>query len=191
MVHSPSTQRCSKCKQVLPLDSFGKNKSRKNGFDNYCLPCRRVQVRIYQQTEKGKAALKRGWVSAAAKAKYKRWKNSEKGKAYLKWYRHTEKCIAKNKRFWKSQNGKMLSAKHASLRYNRKMKHATLTAEEWNNILNSYNHCCAYCQTNASKLEIDHYVPLCKGGTHTKENVVPACRHCNAMKQSRHPHRLF
>jgi len=66
----------------------------------------------------------------------------------------------------------------------------TLTQTEWNNILSFFEHRCAYCG-QSGKLEQDHYVPIAKGGHHTKENVVPACRSCNAKKSARHPHKLF
>lgn len=43
------------------------------------------------------------------------------------------------------------------------------------------NHRCQYC--GAAAENIDHVVPRSKGGTHTWENVVAACRPCNARKE--------
>lgn len=43
---------------------------------------------------------------------------------------------------------------------------------------------CQYCGAPAENL--DHVVPRSKGGTHTWENVVAACRPCNARKQDYH-----
>ncbi len=42
-------------------------------------------------------------------------------------------------------------------------------------------HLCQYCGGAAEN--IDHVVPRSKGGTHTWENVVAACRPCNNRKQ--------
>ncbi len=42
-------------------------------------------------------------------------------------------------------------------------------------------HRCQYCGGEAEN--IDHIVPRSKGGTHTWENVVAACRPCNNHKQ--------
>ncbi len=42
-------------------------------------------------------------------------------------------------------------------------------------------HRCQYCGGAAEN--IDHVVPRSKGGTHTWENVVAACRPCNNRKQ--------
>jgi 5-methylcytosine-specific restriction endonuclease McrA len=45
--------------------------------------------------------------------------------------------------------------------------------------------CCQYCGGEAENL--DHVLPRCRGGTHTWENVVAACRACNARKGDRTP----
>lgn len=42
-------------------------------------------------------------------------------------------------------------------------------------------HACFYCKRKV-KLEMDHLQAITKGGRHVPENVVPACRHCNASK---------
>lgn len=59
-----------------------------------------------------------------------------------------------------------------------------LSGEEWNRILEFYDHRCAYC-FGAFRLEQDHVVPLTRGGNHSAGNIVPACRSCNASKNSR------
>jgi len=41
-------------------------------------------------------------------------------------------------------------------------------------------HRCQYCGVQAEN--IDHVIPRSRGGTHTWENVVAACRRCNAAK---------
>ena len=48
---------------------------------------------------------------------------------------------------------------------------------------------CAYCgkKFEASKLEIDHYLPVSQGGTDDKENLRVSCRPCNAKKGSSIP----
>jgi 5-methylcytosine-specific restriction endonuclease McrA len=44
---------------------------------------------------------------------------------------------------------------------------------------------CQYCGRSAENL--DHVVPRSRGGTHTWENVVAACRPCNTRKGDRTP----
>src|SRR5919206_1977938 len=45
---------------------------------------------------------------------------------------------------------------------------------------------CQYCGSRADS--IDHVIPRSKGGTHTWDNVVAACRPCNARKEDRYLH---
>lgn len=61
---------------------------------------------------------------------------------------------------------------------------ALLTAAEWRAICERFDHCCAYCHRRRP-LEQDHVVPLSKGGQHTADNIVPACKSCNCAKGNR------
>ncbi len=44
---------------------------------------------------------------------------------------------------------------------------------------------CHYCHKrfSASALTMDHIIPVSRGGTSTRGNVVPACDHCNKSKR--------
>lgn len=44
---------------------------------------------------------------------------------------------------------------------------------------------CQYCGAKAEN--VDHIVPRSRGGAHTWDNVVAACRPCNARKENRTP----
>ena len=61
------------------------------------------------------------------------------------------------------------------------------TPEQLKAIKAAYNGRCAYCGVKPTKLTIDHVVPLSKNGTHTPENLVPACPFCNYSKRDREP----
>jgi len=41
---------------------------------------------------------------------------------------------------------------------------------------------CAYCGTIGVPLQRDCVLPISRGGRYTLDNVVPACRSCNASK---------
>jgi 5-methylcytosine-specific restriction endonuclease McrA len=47
---------------------------------------------------------------------------------------------------------------------------------------------CQYCGSAAENL--DHVVPRSRGGQHTWENVVAACRRCNTRKEDRLPYEV-
>lgn len=44
---------------------------------------------------------------------------------------------------------------------------------------------CHYCERKFSpkQLTMDHVVPLARGGTSSKGNIVPSCKDCNSKKQ--------
>lgn len=46
-----------------------------------------------------------------------------------------------------------------------------------------FGHACAYCGSSGD-LQIEHVVPISKGGEHHLGNIVPACQGCNLSKRS-------
>ena len=59
-----------------------------------------------------------------------------------------------------------------------------LTPAQWEAILDAWGGC-AYCGAQASadaSLQRDCVLPISRGGRYTADNVVPACRSCNASK---------
>ena len=64
----------------------------------------------------------------------------------------------------------------------------TLTFKEWLDILKKYHFKCAYCGKEFDLFTIperDHIIPISKGGNNIKENIIPACRNCNARKSNK------
>lgn len=62
---------------------------------------------------------------------------------------------------------------------------AGVTVRDWKRLVRHYRGCCAYCGRPAATPEMDHLVPLARGGRHTIGNVLPACRRCNGTKNAR------
>ena len=50
------------------------------------------------------------------------------------------------------------------------------------NIYARDNHTCQYCSARTRDLTIDHVIPRSRGGPHTWENLVSACKTCNHRK---------
>jgi 5-methylcytosine-specific restriction endonuclease McrA len=46
---------------------------------------------------------------------------------------------------------------------------------------------CMYCGEQARDLTLDHVIPRYRGGRHTWENLVSACKRCNHRKAGRTP----
>lgn len=58
------------------------------------------------------------------------------------------------------------------------------TTTQWKTMLEHYGHRCVYCGTKKASLTQDHIQPLSKGGSHTLNNIVPACKSCNSRKHA-------
>ncbi|MEM9034872.1 MAG: HNH endonuclease [Actinomycetota bacterium] len=56
-----------------------------------------------------------------------------------------------------------------------------LTDAEWEAIRSAWGGC-AYCGAADASLQRDCVLPLSRGGRYTLDNIVPACRSCNASK---------
>jgi 5-methylcytosine-specific restriction endonuclease McrA len=59
----------------------------------------------------------------------------------------------------------------------------TFTLAEWLALVDLWDGRCAYCGERAP-LQIDHRVPLARGGTNSIDNILPACGPCNRRKHS-------
>jgi 5-methylcytosine-specific restriction endonuclease McrA len=53
--------------------------------------------------------------------------------------------------------------------------------EQWTALQETWGGC-AYCGKTGGALQRDCVLPISRGGRYTLENVVPACRSCNASK---------
>jgi 5-methylcytosine-specific restriction endonuclease McrA len=56
-----------------------------------------------------------------------------------------------------------------------------LTDDQWVALQRAWNGC-AYCGEDAAALQRDCVMAISRGGRYTVDNVVPACRACNASK---------
>lgn len=56
-----------------------------------------------------------------------------------------------------------------------------LTEAQWLALMDAWAGC-AYCAAEEPALQKDTMLPISRGGRYTLDNVVPACRSCNASK---------
>lgn len=151
---------CAGCGQLLPRESFYPRKD--GATENRCRPCA-VQRVLERREEK--------------RAEYN---------AYMTAYRQSPAGKAAQARFEASPKGRITrSRRNLKRRLAKKRIVMTLTAQEWLEVLEAHQNRCSYCGTTGVPLTMDHVVPISKGGPHTKDNVVPACRPCNSRKRDR------
>ena len=78
----------------------------------------------------------------------------------------------------------MPSVIRLSYQVKRPRPRAVLTRKE---VYSRDDYTCQYCGRTGGLLTLDHVIPRQKGGKHTWENLVTACRQCNHRKGNRSP----
>ena len=146
---------------------------------------------------------------AASRAKERKWEQTykdnhpEEYKAYQKAYRlankeksktyhraHYARNVEKERAYYRAYHANNLEKRHEQLSASQKRRRAQkyaaprndLTAAQWMAIKDHYGHRCVYCGRKMQRLTQDHIIPLSKGGSHTLQNVAPACKSCNSRK---------
>lgn len=74
--------------------------------------------------------------------------------------------------------------KFAQQRRHEKRNDFALSANEWIAAVDYFDNECAYCGDTEHKLTYDHFIPFSKGGSFTKENLIPCCQKCNSSKSN-------
>ena len=87
------------------------------------------------------------------------------------------------KRYMQTPKGK-ISRINAKARRRQLEGDGKITAKEWAGKLEEHNYTCNGCGAEEN-IEMDHIIPLSKGGKHHVDNTQPLCRSCNASKGDR------
>lgn len=203
---------CSKCGKEIKATPkyFYRDGQTRDGLSPQCKKCRNAEIREkypemkayyknYQKenSEKIKEYRKKYYAENIDKIKANYEKNKDKynvtkaiyyqknkekfkeyNKAYSKIYRSTERGRELQRIAINRRRSRLKSLPHS------------FTNEQWQECLEYFNHSCAYCgMTEEEHLEKfnellhqEHFIALSKGGTYTKDNIIAACRSCNAGK---------
>jgi 5-methylcytosine-specific restriction endonuclease McrA len=196
------SQICTKCHRMLAFTHFHKNANRACGYSMWCKDCVKEHHRL---TRSHNLAVKKVYRKAHAKTIHARnatWRAAHQ--EHLKAYRdnnpethrqYRQKYVMSHREALRARARRYAQAHREARRLREAQRRARitqapvndLTAAQWDEIQRHYNYRCVYCGTKAQPLTMDHLTPLSRGGSHTRSNVVPACRPCNSKKGPRRP----
>ncbi len=135
-------------------------------------PENKEKKRISDKKWREKKTQNKNWV----KEKYR--KNAEFRK------NNPEKVKNSKRKYYQSPKGKVNSTYHNHRRLSLVKESETDLTNEYIEEMLRKNTKCIYCGSD-KKLEIDHIIPLSKGGSCLKVNLVIACAKCNRSKSDR------
>jgi 5-methylcytosine-specific restriction endonuclease McrA len=163
-------KKCGRCQQEKPLDQFGKDKHSRDGLTKHCKDCKREFHKSYRENNREK------WL---ADKKASRSRNIKKDLAYKrKYYAEHKQEAADYQREYAKRNPAKVEKIKAVYRSRRLKDCYTVLDREIQRIKGSPCFACG----SVERIEVDHVVPLSRGGRHSIGNLMPLCRSCNASK---------
>lgn len=189
---------CKGCERDLPLDHYYTERRNNDGRKGKCRHCISIyHKRRYQAKRHDYMAEYRDAHKKEIREYLREWyvANKEKHKEVSKQYRQEnhEKVSQYNRRY-REANAEEIRHKQKSIAGKRRMyeqnrrarKAAQLGELDEATIELMYLHqdgLCAYCEYPLLALyQVDHIVPLSKGGKHDWSNIAIVCRRCNNSK---------
>jgi 5-methylcytosine-specific restriction endonuclease McrA len=176
---------CTSCKQVKPLSDFGKHKSAKDGIRACCRLCDTARAKNYRLRNPLKASeANKNWrknnpAKVAEMSRNYRQRYPEKHKErYRRWSRQNSELLQKHRKRWEQKNQGAVKRKYHL--YRARLANARIFRVLDSEIKRLYSMPCIYCGDDAT--QVDHVIPLARGGQHRIGNLVPSCARCNQSK---------
>jgi len=183
------TKKCTKCGEIKSLSEYHKNIRALDGLSHHCKLCQKKTHAKYQVSHKKECAArahKYHIEHREEKAAYDRKYNLENSARMLaRNESRRDEISAYNKAHLQTPEGR-LSRKTANMRRRILTDGKRLSIQEAKKIIVEYGGLCPYCNDMIpdDKGHIDHIIPVLKGGTNIRENLVYVCATCNLKKRA-------
>lgn len=170
---------CTKCGQCYPATKkyFSKHGSGTAGLNPQCKKCRSGYSKARYQDIKNHDPEK--WEQMRAKEIQRRRENPERARA--------------STRKWQTANAEKVRSRAANDRAKRRAVEGSWTGKDLKELFAAQNGCCLYCGVkvgsgrNEEKWNVDHFIPISRGGTNWPSNLRIACQTCNFSKHDKMP----
>jgi|SRR5882672_551835 len=190
-------KRCTKCGGEKPLDDFHRRKASKDGREHSCKQCKAV---YYQANKKRTDARSEAWRKAnperaneIRRKATKKWEAAGKGKA---WREANPDKLAGYRRDYEKSRPDKIAAWRAEFRLKnpdyfaeqgRKRRAGVEIVKPDELAIRDSGRCGICNQPLFEPIELDHIVPISRGGVHAKNNCQLSHRSCNRQKQNKLP----
>jgi 5-methylcytosine-specific restriction endonuclease McrA len=190
--HTTIFIRCSKCGTLLPLtdENFQHDRQKSDGYRHECKSCRRLHYKSNAEEIKETNRAYREANPDKVRETNLRYSRKEEVKKRHKEYNqsHAEQ-IRKNNRSLVDRNRERYRAYWRNRWARKHASEGNLTPEDIQAQFKRQKGKCYYCNNPlGDDYELDHVVPLSRGGSNLPDNIVMACKPCNRSKHDKLPH---
>lgn len=164
---------CCHCKEDKDVSLFYKNKKTKSGYTFRCKEC----SKLYINKEKRLEYERKYWGNRREDRRAQILKSHNMNKEHHK---------QKRQEYLKTENGQSSYRKYTQKRYALR-KSAFVEDVSPIELYDGQNGICYICKGkfDFKQMELDHVMPIAKGGKHEKSNCKMACAKCNRSKGSK------
>jgi 5-methylcytosine-specific restriction endonuclease McrA len=122
---------------------------------------------------------------AGQKGSSSRWKNLSTPGSHWSKYANRPYAVAARKN-WVERNRDRVRESKRKTKLRRKSVIGSHTLDEWQKLVDIFDGMCISCMSTDYKgsLNVDHIIPIFRGGTDCIENIQPLCRSCNSKKRT-------
>lgn len=180
---------CSRCNNTKTLDEFNNDRKASDGKQSACRECMKIAKAKYRQNnrEEINRRQREKWPERAEKSKQYREEHKERyAELWQVWYEeHKEEKNAYD-RNWSKENPAKVRQYGRERRARELGAEGSHTREDIDQMLVDQNGLCAYCECDIlEEFQVDHIIPLSKGGTNNWSNIALCCAYCNRSKKDR------
>ena len=191
-------KKCRTCKTEKPAADFGKRKDSKDGLTYLCRTCDNERGRRYRKANQDQVNTRR------AESRKKPEEKARRAAYHAEYTRRPEVAAARKergvaaagtdrrlesvRRYNNSTKGKNNSVKSKA---SRRSREHNAPSDDWkaSEVHSEANGKCLYCgiSVTLNEMHADHFIPLAKGGSNLRENIVCSCASCNLKKSDKMP----
>ena len=192
------SKSCSRCQCVKPLEDFHKNASSPDGRYSICRQCSNKTSRIKRSSAEAKEQEKERSARYYQENKDRLLENRKK-----RYERDKEKALESNRKWheaniehhrelnrqWSKNNPEAARALVARRRARLLEADGFYTKDDIFRMIDEQGGLCPACNADlANGYNVDHVIPVSRGGSNYPDNLQLLCPTCNRSKSNKLPH---